>query len=231
MMRLAGRSRRLVIVWGVLTVLVGAIVYAERTDLMSLWQKTDDGHGHDDPRNLVPVPIGELAAVEIVDQGSVHRFERDAQKLWFYHGAHAAQQASHVHQTDPEAAQRIEKALAAFGRARIERRFTLNFAALGSSQAQRGREGEDDVRDYGVTLPSMLILLYQPGQVEPVARYAVGDVAPDTYSRYIQRLGSPEVVTIANYQITNLQQLIGSFASTGAQPAAAQAPGAPVKSN
>jgi hypothetical protein len=80
-----------------------------------------------------------------------------------------------------------------------------------------------------VTVPSMLILLYIPGQMEPAARYAVGDIATDTHSRYIQRLGSPEVMTIANYQITNLQQLIASFASQGAAPAAAQAPGAPAQ--
>jgi hypothetical protein len=77
----------------------------------------------------------------------------------------------------------------------------------------------------------MLILLYQPGQVEPLARYAVGDVAPDTYSRYVQRLGSQEVVTIANYQIQNLEQLIAALSAPGAPPSAAPSPAAPAAPN
>jgi hypothetical protein len=224
-------SRRLLIVWVLLAALVGAIVYAQRTDLMSRWQKPDDGHGHTGPRDLVTVPIAELAAVEIVYKGVVHRFERDAQGMWFYHGVHGAQQEAHAHQTDPAAAATIDKALTAFSRTRIERRFTLDFAAVGRSEAERTLGVDDNVRDYGVTLPSMLILLYTPGQVEPVARYAVGDVAPDTYSRYIQRLGGLDVVTIANYQIQNLEQLIDAMNAAATPPAAAQAPGAPDRSN
>lgn len=207
------RGRRLVFVWVVLAALLGAILYAERADLVTLWNRQVDVHGHSGPRDLVVVPFDELGAVEIVYQGSVHRFERDAARLWFYHGAHAAQEAAHEHQTDPAAADRIEKALAVFARARIERHFMLDFASLGSSPEQRMLSGADEVRDYGVRAPSMLVLLYLPGQIEPAARYAVGDVAPDSHSRYVQRLGSPEVVTIPNYQIENLQQLISSMTS------------------
>jgi hypothetical protein len=224
-------SRRLLLVWVLLAVLVGAILYAQRNDLMSAWQKTDDGHGHSGPRDLVQVPLEELSAVEIVERGSVHRFERDGQGLWFYHGAHGALQEAHEHQTDAAAAERIDKAFTAFTRTRIERRFALDFAALGRSQAERSLVLDDNVRDYGVTVPSMLILLYQPGQVEPLARYAVGDVAPDTYSRYVQRLGSQEVVTIANYQIQNLEQLIAALSAPGAPPSAAPSPAAPAAPN
>jgi len=224
------RRGHLLLVWGVLAALLGVIVYAERADLMSLWE-TDDEHGLEaGPRNLVGVPLEELGAVEIVYHGKVHRFERDAQKQWFYHGAHAAQQAAHTHQSDPEAAARIDKALAAFGRTRIERWLSVDRAAL-ASMDPKGETPAGTGADYGVSVPSMLILLYVPGQVEPIARYAVGDIATDTYSRYIQRLGNPEVMTIANYQITNLQQLIDSFASAGGSPPAAQAAGAPAPSN
>jgi hypothetical protein len=223
-------SRRMLIVWVLLAALVGAILYAQRTDLMSVWLKPDDGHGHTGPRDLVTVPVAELGAVEIVHQGTVHRFERDAQGRWFYHGVHGAQQEAHAHQTDPAAAEQIDKALTAFSRTRIERRFTLDFSAMGRSEPERTLAMDDNVRDYGVTVPSMLILLYTPGQVEPVARYAVGDIAPDTYSRYIQRLGGLDVVTIANYQIQNLEQLIATLNAPATQPAAAQAPGV-VRSN
>ena len=43
---------------------------------------------------------------------------------------------------------------------------------------------------------------------QPLAQYAVGDVAPDTVSRYVQRGGQPRVVTIPTYQIDNLLALI-----------------------
>jgi hypothetical protein len=230
-MRTGGTRRRLLIVWVLLAVLVGAILYAQRNDLMSAWQETDDGHGHSGPRDLVTVPLEELGALEIVERGTVHRFERDGQGRWFYHGAHGAGQEAHEHQTDAAAAERIDKAFTAFTRTRIERRFTVDFAAPGGAQAERSLVSDDNVRDYGVTVPSMLILLYQPRQVEPLARYAVGDVAPDTYSRYIQRLGSQEVVTIANYQIQNLEQLIAALSASGAPPAAAPSPAAPAAPN
>jgi hypothetical protein len=217
-------SRRLALVWGSLAALVVVILYAERADLMRLWESHDEHLAEGDSRSLVGVPFGELGAVEIVHQGRVHRFERDAQKLWFYHGAHSAQQDAHVHQSDPVAAARIDKALGAFSRTRIERWLSLDRTAEAGTP-EPSRQSGVNAGDYGVTVPSMLILLYLPGQMEPAARYAVGDVAPDTYSRYIQRLGSADVMTIANYQITNLQQLIDSFASAGAPPAAAQRSG------
>jgi hypothetical protein len=221
-------SRRLVMVWSVLAALMAVILYAERADLVSLWESHEEHLLEGGSRNLVSVPLQELGAVEIVHQGRVHRFERDAQKVWFYHGAHSAQQASHTHQSDPAAAARIDKALAAFSKTRIERWLSVDRTAEASAP-EPGGASRVNAGDYGVTVPSMLILLYVPDQIEPAARYAVGDVAPDTYSRYIQRLGSPEVMTIANYQITNLQQLIDSFVSGKAQPAAAQAPDAPLQ--
>jgi hypothetical protein len=44
-------------------------------------------------------------------------------------------------------------------------------------------------------------------------QYAVGDVAPDGLSRYVLPVGSAKVFTIANYQITNLLDLVGAMAS------------------
>jgi hypothetical protein len=44
-----------------------------------------------------------------------------------------------------------------------------------------------------------------------LSRYAVGVVAPDLLSRYILPVGSSTVVTIPDYQIDNLLQLIASL--------------------
>ena len=56
----------------------------------------------------------------------------------------------------------------------------------------------------------MIILVYGSESEEALAQYTIGDLAPDTFSRYVQAAGHDEVVTIPNYQITNLRDLIGS---------------------
>jgi hypothetical protein len=81
---------------------------------------------------------------------------------------------------------------------------------------------QDGGRELGVATPSMVILAYRPQELQPLAQYAVGDIAPDKYSRYILPVGKAQVVTIANYQIGNLAALIEAVA----QPGSAGGPGA-----
>ena len=197
-------SSRLAAVWGVLLLLVGAIVALEMRDRAVA---VSEGSGPArDPRLLLPVPIEEVGAIEIAYAGAVHRFERDANGKWFYHGAHTPTQPSHAHQADPAIAMRIATAFAGFDRARMERDFPL----------------QEGGKELGVTTPKMVILAYRPKELQPLAQYAVGDVAPDKYSRYILPVGKPKVVTIANYQIDNLTALIAAVAG----PAAAGGPDA-----
>jgi len=192
--------RRLIAVWAVLLILAGAIAYLE-------W--TDRGVSEKDKqfinRMLLPAPIERLGAIEIAVAGTLHRFERDAAGEWFYHGIHATTQPAHEHRTDPVAAQRIAQAFAGFGRTRIEREFAL--------QAQGA--------EFGVTTPEMIVLVYGPGDLKPMMQYAVGDVAPDTISRYVLPVGSSAVVTIPNYQIENLLGLLeaaAGWSAAGSQP-------------
>jgi hypothetical protein len=183
----ARRRRGLIGVWlvlGALLVVVAALEILDRRRMAP----TDGA----DARQLLPVPAAELGAVEIADRGRLHRFERDPAGTWFYHGAHAATAAAHTHAADPVLAERIERALAAFGRTRIERRFTL----------------DRDAAAYGLTPPALVILVYRPRESQPLAQYAVGAAAPDTVSRYVMLVGRPEVVTIPNYPVENLQSLV-----------------------
>ena len=185
--------RGLVAVWLLLAVLVVAIVVIEYSDR----RRAPAGSvGEADAGMLLSVPVDQLGAVEIADRGRLHRFERDAAGTWFYHGEHSGATADHTHTTDPVVAERIERAFAAFGRARIERRFPLDRAGA----------------TYGVTAPEILILVYRPNQSQPLAQNAVGHVAPDTVSRYVMLVGNPVVVTIPTYQIDNLLALIETTA-------------------
>ena len=185
-----GVRPRLVVVWALLATLVGAIVVTEHTDLVRPRLRASTA----DPRLLLPVPVEQLGAIEVADAGTLHRFERDTTGVWFYHGVHTTTERPHTHTVEPSTAGRIEQALLAFGRTRVER------------QLPRDQES----KAYGVTTPRMLILVYRPNEARPLAQYAVGDVAPDTVSRYVEAVGGPGVVTIPTYQIDNLLTLIAA---------------------
>lgn len=189
---------RVVAVWLVLAALAGAIAVMEYRDLVAARAGRT---GPVDPRRLLPVPVEQLGALEIADAGRLHRFERDADGAWFYHGAHTGAEGDHTHGADPATAQRIGQAVAAFGRARIERHVT----------------GDGGGATYGVTTPRVVILAYRPGDRQPIAQYAVGDVAPDTVSRYVEVVGGPGVVTIPDYQVENLLALVRAVADTAGQ--------------
>jgi hypothetical protein len=188
----AVRRRRVVVVWLVFAALLGVVAAVEYRDVMA--SRSARGTEFDTNR-LVPVPLEQLGAVEIADAGTLHRFERDATGAWFYHGAHGAAEATHAHASDPAAAARIDQALQGFGRGRMERRLPAG----------------SDPRAYGLTAPTMLILIYRGRDRQPLAQYAVGDVAADTVSRYVDVVGVG-MVTIPSYQIDNLRALVGGMA-------------------
>ena len=99
----------------------------------------------------------------MANAGTLHRFERDPSGTWFYHGVHTGSEGTQAHNTDPAMAARIERAFLAFGRTRIERQFSLPTLS----------------GDYGVATPETIILVYRPNDLQPLAQYAVGDIAPD----------------------------------------------------
>jgi hypothetical protein len=186
---LSGTRRRSAVlaVWAVLAALTVVIVVTEYRD-----RRPAAPDAVTDPRRLLPVPVDQLGALEVADAGRLHRFERDAAGTWFYHGVHAGPVTAHTHRPDPALAQRIDRAIAAFGRTRVERQFAL----------------DNDGSPYGLAAPDILVLVYRPDQSQPLAQYAVGGVAPDTASRYVMVVGRPVVVTIPNYQIDNLLALV-----------------------
>jgi hypothetical protein len=192
------RRRGLIVVWLLLGAVAVGIGGLEWTDHL---RATSGGAGGRDPRLLLPVPLGEVAAIEIADAGRLHRFERDATGAWFYHGAHGGAEGPHQHDPDPARADRIARAFAAFGRTRVERGFPL------------GR----DAAAYGVAAPELVILVYRPAQSQPLVQYAVGHLAPDTVSRYVTVVGHPVVATIPAYQIDNLRDLVRALGAPAAR--------------
>jgi hypothetical protein len=187
-------SKRLIIIWTVLSALAVVIYIGER-------QRSEE-LGIANQRIvhwMLPAPIQDLGAVEIMVKGSMHRFERDAEGLWFYHGMHDASKAEHGHRTDPQLAAVIDKAMISFGRIQREQKIAV-------------KAGEDE---YGVTRPEIFIMVYRHKAEEPLARYAVGTVATDRVSRYILPVGAADIVTIPDFHIQNLLALIDAVKIAG----------------
>ncbi|HYR87729.1 MAG TPA: hypothetical protein VE422_26840 [Terriglobia bacterium] len=190
-------SRRLVAVWLLFVALAIAIVLIERQQRAV----TSAEEGSRDARRLLPAELADLGAIEVMHKGTLHRFERDSAGAWFYHGIHTGSEQQHAHNADPAVAAQIEKAFTGFGRTRMERQFPLNIQA----------------DEFQVTRPDIFIMVYRPKEMQPLARYAVGIVAPDGVSRYVLPVGSTYVVTIANYQIDNLLNLIRAVGGKSGQ--------------
>ena len=185
----AGVRPRVVVIWLLLLALVGAILFIQYKDRTT--SSNDDAPVN--PRMLLPMAIDELGALEIFYAGTLHRFERDAAGVWFYHahGAAKPNDPSHVHQTDAAQGNTIATAFAGLSRTHMEREFS--------------RENE---AEYGLTAPEMFVLLYAKNTAQLLDKFTVGALAPDGLSRYVLSNNYPKVVTIANYQIENLQSLL-----------------------
>ena len=186
------RSRnKLLLIWIVVAGLAAAIYVGERKRSASI-----NAPIVKDEKRLLPALIEDVSGIEIMANGAMHRFERDKQGVWFYHGIHDQAQAGHGHKTDPALAAIIDKAFTTLGRARWERALPL----AGSEE-------------FGVARPDYFVAIYLPNVVEPAARYAIGTTTPDKYGRYVMRVGADHVVTVAEYQISNLQTLIDTVSA------------------
>jgi hypothetical protein len=194
------------IVWLVLAVLLAIIAVVE---LLESGEQGDDHGESPGSRNLLSIPVAQVGAIEVAHEGRLHRFERDAMGNWFYHGAHAAAAAAgHAHQTDFALAQRMGEAFGALDKARMEREAPLD---------------KDNDR-FGVVVPKIILIAYKPNESQPLAQYAIGDVAPDGLVRYIHLVGTNRVVTLPQYHIENILGVIRAAGATAplALPSPAQ---------
>lgn len=189
---------RIVIIWLFLLALVAAIGVIQYNDRTA---PTAIGVAPSESKMLLPMSMNEVGALEIFHGGKLHRFERDPSGNWFYHAHGTAKpgDATHGHQTDTTQANVIAMTLRGFGRTQMEREFP------------RSNEAE-----YGLTAPEMFVLVYGKNTTQLLDKFTVGIIAPDGFSRYIATNTYPRVVTIANYQIENLLNLLKAV---GAAPA------------
>ena len=158
------------------------------------WQAVLDGrHDGPAPRLLVPLPISELAAVEIYARDKAWRFERDPKGAWLLHRHAPGQAPNAVHQADPAQSERIARALAAFSQTRIEA--TVASGAPGDA--------------YGLVNPAAIIILFTQDKARPPLDFTVGSL--EDPGRYLQLPGHKEIVAVPDDQITNLMDFAAEF--------------------
>ncbi len=199
------RGRKIWLIWGVLVALAIVIWRAEveRSNEISATPVRVT-------KRLLPAPIEEIGVVEVMVTGKMHRFERATNGKWFYHGIHDASQAGHEHGIDPAQSETIATAMTGFGRMQREQQIPL-------------KAGDDE---YGVIRPDIFITVYRGSADAPLARYAAGSLTPDGYGRYLLPVGSAEIVTVPEFHIKNLLDLIAAMkamapaVATPATPAA-----------
>jgi uncharacterized protein DUF4340 len=143
---------------------------------------------------LLPVSMAQVWAIEIVASGKLTRFERDAAGAWFRHtGQHKHTAGSDVHVADPAQAKMIEAAFRTLDAAVAE----AYVAAFDASH----------LAQYGLALPTLIVLFYARDSSAPVARLEFGASA-DRLDRYARLAPDGAIVTVAEFEPRRLIDLL-----------------------
>jgi acylphosphatase len=143
---------------------------------------------------LLPVSMAQVGAIEIVTSGKLTRFERDPAGLWFRHlGQHTHAAGSNVHVADPAQAPIIDAAFRAFDAAVAETRV--------------GPGDTAHLTQYGLALPTLIVLFYARDSSTPLTRLEFG-VSADELDRYARLAPDGPVVTVAEFEPRRLIELL-----------------------
>jgi hypothetical protein len=146
------------------------------------------------PDLLLPVSMVQVWAIEIVASGKLTRFERDAAGAWFRHvGQHTHTAGGAVHVADPAQATIIDAAFSTLDLAVAEARVAPGDAA--------------HLAQYGLVLPTLIVLLYARDSSTPLARLEFGAPA-DRLDRYARLAPDGMVVTVAEFEPRRLTELL-----------------------
>jgi hypothetical protein len=143
---------------------------------------------------LLPVSMAQVWAIEIVAGGKLTRFERDVAGAWFKHvGQHTHMAGSDGHVADPAQATLIDAAFRGFDAAVAE-------ARVAPADAPR-------LAQYGLALPTLIVLFYPRDSSTPLTRLEFGAPA-DRLDRYASLAPDGAVVTVAEFEPRRLTELL-----------------------
>jgi hypothetical protein len=145
---------------------------------------------------LLPMSMATIAAVEIVENGALTRFERDPEGEWFHHvGQHTHGPGGLVHKADPQLAPLLAAELTALEGASIESVVTRH-------------PDPDALDEFGLEHPSSVMLLYTRDSSRAVARVEFGKSTRDGLGRYARVQETDNVVTVPSYAVAHLEKLL-----------------------
>jgi hypothetical protein len=143
---------------------------------------------------LLPVSMAQVWAIEIVAGGKLTRFERDQKGAWFKHiGQHTHVAGSDVHVADPALAPLIDAAFRDFDATVAEAHVAPGDAA--------------HLAQYGLALPTQIVLFYGRDSSTPLARLEFGALA-DKFDRYARLAPDGAVITVAEFEPRRLNELL-----------------------
>ena len=143
---------------------------------------------------LLPVSIAQVWAIEIVAGGKLTRFERDPKGAWFKHtGQHTHAAGSDAHVADPTLAPVIDAAFRDFDATVAETHVAPGDAA--------------HLAQYGLALPTQIVLFYARDSSTPLARLEFGAPA-DRLDRYARLAPEGAVITVAEFEPRRLSELL-----------------------
>jgi hypothetical protein len=143
---------------------------------------------------LLPVSMAQIWAVEIVAGGKLTRFERDPEGAWFKHtGQHTHAAGSDAHVADPALAPVIDAAFRDFDA-------TVAEAHVDTADAAH-------LAQYGLALPTQIVLFYGRDSSTPLARLEFGAPA-DKFDRYARLAPDGAVITVAEFEPKRLNELL-----------------------
>ena len=152
---------------------------------------TAEGRGAD---LLLPVSLAQVWAVEIVARGKLTRFERDVAGSWFRHlGQHTHAAGGDVHVADAVQAAIIDATFRALDAAAAEKRV--------------GPADPSHLAQFGLTLPTQIVLMYARDSSTPLARLEFGAPAGGL-DRYARLAPNGPIVTVAEFEPRHLTELL-----------------------
>jgi hypothetical protein len=145
---------------------------------------------------LLPVSMGTIAAVEIVENGALTRFERDPEGDWFHHvGQHSHAAGAPAHKADPQLAPLLAAELTGLERATIE-------------AVETQHPDPDTLLEFDLEHPPLIMLLYTRDSSRAVARVEFGKPTRDGLGRYVRVQETDSVVTIPSFAAAHVEKLL-----------------------
>jgi hypothetical protein len=145
---------------------------------------------------LLPMSMATIAAVEILENGALTRFERDPEGDWFHHiGQHSHAAGAPAHKADPQLAPLLAAELTALERATIETVVVQH-------------PDPDALLEFGLEHPPSVILLYTRDSSRAVARVEFGKPTRDGLGRYARVQETDSVVTVPSYAAAHMEKLL-----------------------